>query len=911
MKRALRIIFRRRQIVAAVDDEIAFHLEMRTRRLIAFGMAPEAARREALRQFGDLDSVRQDCVTFDEERERTMRRRNLWDELRQDAAYALRTLRRNRGFTLVVALTLALGIGANTAIFTLVNALLLRPLDVAHPERLVAIGDPARTSSLSQGGARFDLASYPLYQEVRARTPTFDGVLASGRADRVDVSIDGHDVEHPRGRYVSGNYFEVLGVPAAIGRTFGDEEDRAIGASPVIVISHDYWMRRFAGSRDAVGKKILIDEVPVTIIGVAREGYHGEIVGVANDVWLPLTMQPVLMPHQRYLEDWTTSWLLLLGRLKPHATLAQARAAVTTIERRAITDHVRAFVFSPPANVIAAARDDPVFIESGMRGFSRLRFIFETPLLTLMAGVGLLLLIVCANVANLLLARAIARGREVGVRLALGAGRGRLVRQLMTENLLLALAGAAGGLLLARWGSELLVKLAASSARSALDLQLDWPVLAFTLALSLAAVLLFGLAPALRASRMDLAASMRASTRSLTGGLGAGAGRRLSAAKLLIVGQVALSVVLLTGAALLVRSLQSLESRPTGLDRDHLLIADLDVGSRGYDTARRNQVVEELASRFHEIPGVIGVSYSENGIFTGTESETSISVPGFVARSEQDSSVNYDQVGPHYVTAVGAQLLQGRDLTAQDGKGVAFVNETFARRFFPNEGAVGQWFRMDTTEVRIVGVVGDVVDHDLRSEAKARFYSPYLHPDGNPTGARFEIRTQGDPARVAPEVRRIVKSLDAQLPIDDMSTLTSLMQDSVREERLLARLATGFGLGALLLAALGLYGVMTYAVTRRTGEIGLRVALGAQRSGVISLIVRDALAVVLLGFAIGLPVALGTLRFLGGELHGVAATDPASLAAALGVLLASALVAVLLPALRASRVSPIVALREE
>src|SRR5690348_6108053 len=615
MKRALRIIFRRGQIADAVDDEIAFHLEMRTRRLIAFGMQPEAARREALRQFGDLETVRQDCVTYDEERERTMKRRNLWDELRQDAAYALRTLGRNRGFTLVVVLTLALGIGANTAIFTLVNALLLRPLDVAHPERLVAIGDPARTSSLSQGGSRFDLLSYPLYQEVRARTPTFDGVLASGMADRVDVSIDGHDVEHPRGRFVSGNYFAVLGLPAALGRTFGDDEDRAIGASPVVVISYDYWTRRFAGNREAVGKKILIDDVPMTVIGVAREGYHGEIVGVANDVWLPLTMQPVLMPHQRYLEDWTTSWLLLLGRLKPQATLEQARAAVTTIERQAIQDHVRAFVHQSPADIIASAKKDPVFIESGMQGFSRLRFTFATPLLTLMAGVGLLLLIVCANVANLLLARAIARGREIGVRLALGAGRGRLVRQLMTENLLLALAGAAGGLLLAHWGSELLVKLAANSARSALDLQLDWPVLAFTLALSLAAVVLFGLAPALRAARVDLAASMRASTRSLTGGLGAGAGRRLSAAKLLIVGQVALSVVLLTGAALLVRSLQSLESRPTGLDRDHLLIADLGVGSRGYDAARRNQVVEELASRFHEIPGVIGVSYSENGIF--------------------------------------------------------------------------------------------------------------------------------------------------------------------------------------------------------------------------------------------------------------------------------------------------------
>ena len=911
MRRALRIIFRRGQIAEAVDDEIAFHLEMRTRRLEALGMSPEAARREALRQFGNLEAVRRDCVTFDEERERTMRRRNFSDELRQDVGYAFRTLRRNAGFTFVVVLTLALGVGANTAIFTLVNALLLRPLDVSHPEQLVAIGNPDRPTSLAQGGARLDIVSYPVYQEVRARASMFDGVLASGRADRVDVSIDGRDIEHPRGRFVSGNYFHVLGVPAALGRTFGDDEDLVVGGSPVIVISSDYWERRFAANRNAVGKKILIDGVPMTIIGVAREGYQGEIVGSANDIWLPLTMQPVLMPTQRYLDDWSTSWLLMMGRLKPHATIEEARAAVVPIERQAIEAHASAFPGMPVANVIADAREQKAYVESGVRGFSRLRSTFGVPLLTLMAGVGLLLLIVCANVANLLLARAIARGREVGVRLALGAGRGRLVRQLMTENLLLGVAGAVGGLVLAQWGSQLLVKLATSSARVGLDLRLDWLVLGFTLLLSLAAVLLFGLAPALRAAQVDLATSMRANSRGLSGGLGAGAGRRFTAAKLLIVGQVALSVVLLAGAALLVRSLRSLEDRPTGLDREHLLIVDLDVGSRGYSQPRRNQIVEELAARFGQLGGVIGVSYSENGIFSGTESQTYVSVPGFVARSSQDTSVRYDQVGPHYATAIGAALLQGRDLTAQDDEHVAFVNESFARKFFPDVSPVGQWFRKDTATMRIVGVIGDVVDHDLRDEARPRFYESYLHPDGTPMSVRFEIRTRGEPARIAREARAIVTSIDAQLPIDDISSLSTLMRDSVRQERLLAKLAAGFGIAALLLAALGLYGVMTYAVTRRTGEIGLRVALGAQRSGVVGLIVRDALFVVLLGFAVGLPVALGILRYLGSQLHGVGATDPASLTAALMVLLLSALAAVLLPAMRASRVSPTVALREE
>jgi predicted permease len=914
MRRAVRFIFRRAQIVVAVDDERAFHLDMRTQRLIACGMPPEAARREALRQFGDVDSVRNDCVTYDEERERTMRRRNYSEELLQDLTYALRTLRRNLGFSLVVVLTLALGIGANTAIFTLIDAVLLRPIDVRHPESLVAVGDPARVTSLSQGSPRFDLLSYPLYQAVRNRASAFQGVLASGRADRVELGIDGKQAERARGRYVSGNFFSVLGVPAALGRTFGPEEDAAPGASPVVVISHDYWERRFASDPRAVGKKILINDVPMTIVGVARDGFRGEVVDIAYDVWLPITMQPVLMPHERFLDDWTTSWLLLLGRLKPGATVEQAKSEVKTIIKQTISDNVSAYKFSSPANVLAAISDEKFFVQDGARGFSRMRSTFHAPLLILMGGVSLLLLMVCANVANLLLARAIARGREIGVRLALGAGRARLVRQLLTESLVLAIAGAAGGLLVASWGSRLLVTLALEASRVPIDLRLDLPILTFTLVLSLGAVALFGLAPAIRASRVDLATTMRAQARALSGGLGAATGRRMPAAKLLIAAQVALSVVLLTGAALLVRSLRALESQPMGLDREHLLIVDLDFGTRGYPLARRNAVVQELAAGFQRIPGVVAASYSENGIFSGTESQSTITIEGFTPRVAQDSQVAYDIVGPHYAAALGARLLQGRDIDASDNipsAPVALINETMARFYFPGASPSGKWIRSDTTTMRIVGVIADVQDHSLRATPVRRYYAPLLASQEEPSSIRFELRTAGDPSAIGPEVRRFVASTDARLPIDGVDPLTRLTHQSVREERLLARLATGFGIGALLLAAIGLYGVMTYAVTRRTGEIGLRVALGARRSEVVSLVVRDALSVVVLGFVVGLPVALGILRFLRAQLHGVEATDPLSLGLALSVLLVSALVAVTLPALRASRVSPIVALREE
>ena len=911
MRRALRLIFRRAQIAEAVDDELAFHLDMRTQRLIACGMPPEAARREALRQFGDVDSVRRDCVSFDEERERTMRRRNYSEELRQDIAYAIRTLRRNIGFSLVVVLTLALGIGANTAIFTLIDALLLRPLEVPHPEQLVAIGNPARIGDMWQGSPRLDLISYPMYQVLRQRATMFQGVLASGGAGRVDLVVDGREAEHPRARYVSGNYFHVLGVPAALGRMFGDVEDAGPGASSVVVLSYDYWMRRFAGDRSVVGKTISINDVPLTVIGVSREGYRGEIVESSYDLWLPITMQPLLAPHGKWLDDWTTSWLLLLGRLAPGATLEQAHSAATTIARQALLDNVGAFRFSLPANVVRAARTDTVPVSSGSRGFSRARSSLHAPLLILMAGVALLLLIVCANVANLLLARAVARGREMAVRLALGSGRARLVRQLLTESLILALLGAIGGLLVASWGSRLLVSLAADGGKIPLDLHLDLPVLGFTLLVSLGAVAFFGLAPALRASRVDLATTIRAQTRALGTGFGAARGHRMPVAKLLIVGQVALSVVLLTGAALLVRSLRALGDQPTGLDRDHLLIVDVHTESRGYTADRLAALVTELASRFANVAGVEGVSFSENGIFIGTESVSPVNVAGFIPHTVDDSSSRYDKVGPHYAAAIGARILQGRDMEPTDVGPVALVNESFARFYFRDGLAVGKYFRSDSVPIRIVGVINDVRDHTLREAPERRYYLPYLHAKEEPSSARFEIRTRGEPARIGPEVRRIVTSVDARLPIYGIDPLSVLMLDSVREERLLARLASGFGLGALLLAAIGLYGVMTYAVTRRTGEIGLRMALGAQRRGVLALVVSDAIRVVLIGFVVGLPVALGSLRFLGAQLHGVAATDPVSIATALSVLLVSAVFAVMLPAVRASRVSPVVALREE
>jgi predicted permease len=917
MRRVLRIPFARGHIAREVDDELSFHIEMRTQRLIAAGWTPDAARSEALRQFGDVDSVRQDCLVMDEQRERAMQRANVIGELHQDIAYALRTLRRNFAFTAVIVGALALGIGANTAIFTLIDAVLVRTLPVSHPEQLVAVGDPTRVGSLSNGSPRTDLLSYPLFRDLRDQNHVFSGVLASGRTDRLDVRIEGTsgEFEHPRGRFVSGNYFSLLGVGAFAGRTFDASNDAIAGASPIATISYGYWTRRFHNDRSAIGRTILVNGTKITIIGVTPPSFSGDIVGSSTDVWLPMTMHDVLRPQEKALDDRLISWVLVLGRLQPGVTMAQAKQQISEVIQRNIVANAK-----PQVAKAFLGRGPKFYVSSGAKGFSRVRDTFQAPLVTLMIGVGLLLCIICANVANLLLARAIARGREMAVRLALGAGRSRLVRQLLTESAVLAVLSAIVGLFVAWWGSRALLALASDGSPMSLNLGTDMSVLAFTLVVSVLAVALFGVVPALRASRVDLASAMRAQSPSVAGSTTGLRGERIPVAKLLIAGQVALSVVLVIGAAMLVRSLRNVQETDVGMDRDHLVIVDLDVGARGYQGDRLASLVHTLRDRIGSVPGVAAVTFSENGIFSGTESSTTIEVPGFTARTPDDTTIAYDVVGPGYATTIGAKLIAGRDFTPSDEPllpRLALVNQSLAQFYFPGQNAVGKYLHFnDSVAVQIIGVLADTRDHDLEGKPARRAYFSYVHADdpknlGAPGSLRLEVRTAGDPSALVQTLRRAVVSVDPSLPIDGVDPLPTLMRQSIREERLVARLASAFGAFALLLAAIGLYGVMTYAITRRTSEIGLRVALGAQRGDVVRMVLFDALRLVGFGLVIGLPVALTSTRLLRTQLHGVDAADPVSILVAVGVLTASAVVAVMLPALRAARVSPIVALRAE
>jgi predicted permease len=911
VRRVIRTRFGRHSVPGEVDDELAFHIEMRAGQLMQSGLSPEEARAEARRRFGDLQDVRDSCVTYDEERIQAMDRRSLFNDFRQDLTWSARMLRRTPAVSLVVILTLALGIGANTAIFSLVNAVLLKKLDVRAPDELVVLGDPTRVNSMGfDSNPRADIYNFATYKRLAAEDALLSGLAASGRADRLEVRIDGGSgaPESPRGRLVSGNYFDVLGVPAQLGRMFVGGESDVVGGAPVAVISHGYWMRRFAGDSSAVGREILVNNARYTIIGIAPETFGGEIVGQAMDIWLPIGMQGVLAPNRQILEDQQAYWLLLLGRIKPGVQIEQVRAAYLEKTRAIMAEQM-----TIPALVERAQTMD-VPVSSAARGVSRIRTTYRAPLLILMAGVGLLLLIICANVANILLARAVARAREMSVRLAIGAGRGRLVRQLLTESLLLSAVGATAGIVLSRWMSRLLLWVAADGG-TVMPLQtgIGLPALVFTSALALVCVAIFGLMPALRASRVEVASAMRASGKGLTG---SGMGHRNPVGRILIAGQVAISVVLIVGASLLVRSLNHVQRAETGMDRDRLIIVDIDASARGYEGPRTGALAEELRARIGRIPGVTNVSLTENGLFIGTESATTFNVPGFQARDRTDSVSYYDLIGPGFVAAIGGRLLRGRDFTENDRRGtpnVVMLNESFAKHFYGNESPVGRTIRLgDSAYAEVVGVIADVKDQSLVRDARRRFYVPYLQDFlGNASALRLVVLADKDPVPLLPAVRKAISDVNADLPLRDLTPVTRLMRATIAEERLLARLATVFGGAALLLAAIGLYGVMSYAVSRRSGEIGLRVALGARRSTVINMVLRDALLLVALGIGAGIPLTLAASRVIRSQLHGVEPTDPVAFGAALLVLGTGAVLAALLPAVRASRVAPVVALRSD
>ncbi|MEX2264958.1 MAG: ABC transporter permease [Bryobacteraceae bacterium] len=830
----------------------------------------------------------------------------------QDLRYAIRTLAAQPGFAAVAILSLALGIGANTAIFSLLNGVLMSALPVRDPQALVILTNPAASgvSVGSQGNDR-SLLTYPEFQQLRDQPTVFSGLMAcQSQLERVQARVDGGEPEELRTRMVSAEYFSTLGVPALLGRAFSADDDPA---APHAVIGYDYWQRRFGRRADILGTKMAIRRGVFTIIGVAPASFFGETVGQRPDVWLPLTMQPAVLPGRDWLHDKPghlekVMWLHVFGRLKPGISIETAQATANVTFQQGLAAYYGS-ALTPEAQ--KEFLNQRLKLRPAATGASQIRGQFAEPLTMLLAAAGLVLLIACANLGNLLLARATARTREISVRLALGAGRGRLIRQLLTESMVVAFLGGIAGLA-AAWMLRIgLLRLVSDSIH--LPVAPDTRVLGFVFGLTLAAGLILGLLPVLRTMSVNAASGLKEHARGLTASTA-----WLRAGKVVVVGQVALSLPLLVGAGLLLRTLHNLRQVDLGYAKERLLIVEVDAETAGYQEPRRLAFFQQLLERVHAAPGVRTATYSNNGLFSGSDSGDQIAVEGYTPQGNNDRGSRYNHVGPNYFSTLGIPLLVGREITERDqpsSNKVCVINEAFAKRFFAGRNPLGmhvtQIYANQRNTFEIVGVARDSRGNNLRGDVEHRFYVPVTQPIFALDSASFAIRTVAEPSSVIAGVRRAILSWDPNLPITVARPLGELVDERMVQDRLLARLSIAFGVVALLLAAIGLYGVLSYGVARRTNEIGIRKALGAQHRAVMAMILRETGLLLVVGLIAGIALSAAGMRLIASRLYGLAPTDPVALGVAIAVLAGVALVAAWVPAYRASRVDPLVALRCE
>jgi predicted permease len=895
-------LLRKNRIEREMDDEIRFHLLMRTRENVERGMRPDEAEREARRRFGNVGRIK--------DLARDIKGGGFMETLWQDLRYGARMLVRNPVFTLVVMLSLALGIGANTAIFTLVNAVMLRSLPVRAPEELVAVGDASRPTALRVGGPMANIFSYPLYQRLRDHNTVFSGLLATGRTGRVGIIINNGNAEELQGRLVSGNYFNVLGISPVLGRTFSAEEDKATGDSPVVVISYKYWEDRFGKDPSVLGSTVRINGSPFTVIGVGPRNFLGEVVGSPTDVWIPLSMQKQVNAGVSLLDNQDANWLLCIGRLKPGVSIEAARTEMTRLVHRALIDFENAM--SSP-DKLREITSQAVLVQPGGKGFSWIRKHNANLLYTLMAMVSLVLLIACANVANLLLARATAREKEISIRIALGANHRRLIRQLLTESLVLSCVAGAIGLMFAGWGSRVIARLASSASGQnpipfEVDVRPDFAVLAFTTGVSILTAIIFGLIPSVRSTTINPVLALRES--------GHGIGRsRWRVGRLLIVGQLALSVVLLIGAGLFLRTIMYLSTLDVGYSQHNLVLLSADLAGSGYAPEQRMPVVRKLLQELRDTPGIGGVTVSENGLFSGTDSGTeSLRVDGFIPSTKDDSSCSFDQVGPNYFSVIGAKILRGRDFDERDTAGsqqVAIINETMARYYFGTADPLGRYISNGNDRYVIVGIAKYTKIRDLKGKPERRYYTPLYQTTDAIGTFHFEVKTVDSAASMAPAIRQRVLALELNLRVGNVSPVNLLINQSISSDRMIATLSGFFGILVFVLAANGLYGVISYTMSRRTGEIGLRMAVGAGHGDVIWMVLRETLMLMGVGILIGVPGGIAAGRAVAPALSGVSATDPMTLiVVTLGMLLVG-LLSGLIPAQRAAAIDPLQALRHD
>ncbi len=897
--RRLGMLVHRRQFDADLEEEMRLHLELRQRKGIESGMSAADAHTASHRRFGNVTTLR--------ERSHVAWGWEWLEHLAQDVKYGVRAMMRSPGITLVALLSLALGIGANTAIFSLVDTVMLKSLPVKEPSRLVLFGD-GLDQGISDGFPNPWLFTYPFYRQMQKRNQVFSDVAAAfSITDRLHGFVEGRRDSEPMSvQLVSGTYFPMLGVEAVMGRTLSEDDDRTEGGHPVAVVSYGWWSRNFARAPSVLGKKLTIGSTVFSIVGVAPPEFFGTKVGEAPDIWIPLSMQKDVPPGFNGYNDTRFESLHLMARLKPGVTLPEATANANLL----FQDILRNSGLALTQEDLQKLNATRVELNSMANGFSRLRFQFSEPLKVLMAIVALVLLISCANIANLLLARSTARVRELAVRQALGASRSRLVRQLLTESLVLALAGGALGIAFASAASHFLVRMV-SDGREALqlDVPVDVRLLLFTLAVTLATALLFGAIPAFRATRLNLSGSLKDGR-----GQGSATAKR-SLAKGLVISQVALSLVLLVGAGLFVRSLMNLTHVDTGFSKENVIHLRLDPSSVGYhEDARLTNLYLQIEERVKTLPGVRAASIS---LFTFNEGtwNNPIWVQGYLD-GHRTTNVHHNVVGTAYFATMGIPLLAGRTFGPQDtasSQKVGIIGETMARTLFPSGSPIGQHYGnggpMKAGDVEVIGVVKDAKYNSLDEPQQPGDYRPYTQAVRYLND--FEVRYTGDPATAVAAIRQTIHDVDPRLPISEVMTLDEQVARSITNQRLVAQLSAFFGLLAVLLSCIGIYGVMSYVVMRRTNDIGIRMALGADRFHVRWQVMREVLGLVVAGIAIGIPVALVGDRLISSMLFGLRGTDAASLFAALGLLSAVAAIAGYLPARRASLIDPMVALRHE
>ena len=882
-----------------LDEELAAHLAFHIDENIRRGMTPDEARREALLRTGGVASAK--------EAYRERRGLPFLEHLGQDLRYARRMMRRDPAFTVIAIVSLSLGIGANTAVFSLTDAALLKRLPVMRPNELVVLEWSSGPETLARSidgnwhvdptTGRTTVTSFavPGFERMRQRAATVANLFAFAPIEQLNVVAGGY-ADIAGGQFVTGEYYSGLGVGALRGRLLAGRDD-SIGSPPVAVITDRYWERRFGREPNVIGSTVGIDGIAVTIVGVTPPEFAGALdIGDTPDVTLPMSLEPRIRLGSADLTDPGFWWVRVMGRLQPDVSAARLQAELEPVFQRAALDGAASR--TKDTRAIELPR---LHVADGSHGLAEGRESYARPIKLLTLVVALVLLIACANAANLLLTRATARRREITVRLALGASRARIVRQLLVESALLVAGAEALALLVAYWGMSYLVTFAPSG--SDLRLHLDARVFAAATAIAVLTTVLFALAPALHATRVDVAEGLKMATRSLRGG-------RSHFNRSLIVTQIALSVILLVDAGLFVRSLRNLRDVDTGFNPDQLLTFRVDPRLSGYDGARVASVYRDLLVRLAAIPGVRGVTFSRHAQLAGGHRSDAVSVVG---RGETERhNVAIDLVGPDFFATMQLPLTGGRAFTLRDdgrvGR-VAIVNQSFARRYLTDANAIGARLRDRRGEMEIVGVARDAKYYSIRNPIEPVIYVPYFQEDLGQ--ASFALRTNGDPLSFVGAVRRAAHDVDATLSIFEVSTQRQTAEATLREVRLFANLSTVFGALAIVLACIGVYGVMSYATARRTGEFGIRVALGAEPANIVWLVMQRAVTLVILGSVIGLVVAVAGTRLFGAMLYGLGGSDPVSLTAAVIIIAIVAFSAAYVPAWRAKRVSPIVALRAE